>query len=964
MSGKVTRVCDERRTARAAAYLAIPRDYTRDLGGGLRWSAADDVIEFADGSTFAFASEIVQFLEGFAAQRPLVPFGCVLRLLYLLRPRPETPAPYPGFSLLRAAFRRARGSLRNAGVFAALLCRDVPPAPDPPEAEDVWRWRVSTMDSRNASPPDGETPPLVPPTFEARVRRALEEYDYEEMVHWLGHGCGPERRAAEQVAQAVVESRPPTLGRILADVAQRGRLSGAVPFVAQLVSALTLPPRRLSPPELPLGGYADVATRGHLEQVLPSQLAYDDLEFVRRLAQRELLFFRREDPHVRTREDLVVLLDQGVRTWGIVRLVLSAAVFALGRMAERRGIPFLVATTRDGGELHDPLAGPVEELGTLLEASDLGANPGLALERVLEEETTGGRDVVLLTHPRSLAEEDVVAAARRVRPGTRLFAVAVNDRGEVQHAELRRGVPAPLGRFRIDLEPTPAAPAPARVVEGQWRGDVERVPYPFQFGIGSKSKLALHFAFDRAGEWLLAATAGGYLYAMRTDGSRTELLPRGAVGGRVVDSVAGVLGVAGGFVVTSRQPLVAALHYDFVTRTCKAHDFRTAAPLSTAGQEDPALWHYLRWAHTLVLEQGEQVQCLHLSTGSRELLPEARALFSEPGPRLARRMSRQELRLPADHPFLESCASRGDPCVVLRLPLQDHPPGGPGGPWSWPALGFVWGEGMLAPAGLIPDWEAFTPLSDGQPLLRGAELLDAVCQGHTLAALFRKQPGNVTHLRLFRGPEGTPLAEFPQPNTRLGFALSSDGRLLARQVRSSQVEVRDVVAGGPPSCLTPRGRFHHDAVVVLGDKWLSVRIDQTIHRVHWSEGRLDFHVAREEHKRVFEVLRKAGTLEGTTAKPSQLPPWLQDQAGRFRAAAVRNLIAAVDRFSQVALFEPDGTLVCMFFAFRQQIAAWMPDGTCCGPAALLGRPATPGAEETIGRALLAAWERGAGRTSP
>ncbi len=69
----------------------------------------------------------------------------------------------------------------------------------------------------------------------------------------------------------------------------------------------------------------------------------------------------------------------------------------------------------------------------------------------------------------------------------------------------------------------------------------------------------------------------------------------------------------------------------------------------------------------------------------------------------------------------------------------------------------------------------------------------------------------------------------------------------------------------------------------------------------------------------------------------------------------------MDRFSQVALFEHDGTLVCMFFAFRQQIAAWMPDGTCYGPVELLGRPATPGAAETIGEALHAAWERGVRR---
>jgi hypothetical protein len=41
----------------------------------------------------------------------------------------------------------------------------------------------------------------------------------------------------------------------------------------------------------------------------------------------------------------------------------------------------------------------------------------------------------------------------------------------------------------------------------------------------------------------------------------------------------------------------------------------------------------------------------------------------------------------------------------------------------------------------------------------------------------------------------------------------------------------------------------------------------------------------------------------------------------------------------------------MFFAFRQHIAAWMPDGTCCGPIAVLGRRATPSGAERIGRAL-------------
>src|SRR5262249_55810374 len=170
------------------------------------------------------------------------------------------------------------------------------------------------------------------------------------------------------------------------------------------------PPRRLAQRELPMGGYADVTTRGHPEQLLPSQFAVDTLEFIRRYAENELLYFRREEPPTRIQEELIVLIDQGVRTWGEVRLILNAAVLALGKLAARKGIGFRVAATSSADTL-EALKVEEQKLGELLEASDLSPHPGLALERVLEEKTTVARDVVLLTHPRNLREDEVVASA-------------------------------------------------------------------------------------------------------------------------------------------------------------------------------------------------------------------------------------------------------------------------------------------------------------------------------------------------------------------------------------------------------------------------------------------------------------------------------------------------------------------------------------------------------------------------
>ena len=73
------------------------------------------------------------------------------------------------------------------------------------------------------------------------------------------------------------------------------------------------------------------------------------------------------------------MIDQGVRTWGDVRLVLAAAALALGRQAARRGLVLRVATTGTKGSPSTRVEAGREALGGLLEASDLSPHPALAL---------------------------------------------------------------------------------------------------------------------------------------------------------------------------------------------------------------------------------------------------------------------------------------------------------------------------------------------------------------------------------------------------------------------------------------------------------------------------------------------------------------------------------------------------------------------------------------------------------
>src|SRR5687767_13425409 len=111
---------------RAETYLTLPLDYANRVGG-LCWSAGRGAVERWNGTTLALTEELALVLEGVFSRPPVPPFIVVLHVLHLMRSDDSAPAS----ARLRAAFRAAHGSpglLRNAGVFIAALCADVPPA--------------------------------------------------------------------------------------------------------------------------------------------------------------------------------------------------------------------------------------------------------------------------------------------------------------------------------------------------------------------------------------------------------------------------------------------------------------------------------------------------------------------------------------------------------------------------------------------------------------------------------------------------------------------------------------------------------------------------------------------------------------------------------------------------------------------------------------------------------------------
>jgi hypothetical protein len=897
-------------------YLLIP-----DIGEPLIWAPGTDAITDGDGYSLVLAQSLAQFIEGAGARDRLVHFGFVLQFLHRLQ------RPADGFEKLNETWAGLQAaSFRNAGALFAELTQALPRVPGAVDTRKLCALlrRPDQLVEVHALSRAATVPPLTPEAFDSHLARLLEGLSADDLRHWLRHGRG---LGGGQLPPLELPARVPQTSGPFEEALKRKRLAGVAPFIDQMVSALTLPARRAQQSELPVGGYSSVTNRGHPDQILFSEFAVDELEFLRRFAENELLYWQREEPQSQVREDMIVLCDQGVRTWGDARLALTAAAIALGKRAEHRATPVRFAFTGNNGA-------PVSEnLGALLESSDLTPNPGLALERVLEEPSHELRDVVLLTHPRSLLDDDVRAAARRAPTNVRLFALAT-DGEACELVELRHGQSISLRSFSLSK---PRKPQRASTIEAApdapWTGPIEPVPFPFRFGlVGTVG----HLAMDTDGRHLFTVCNNGLLHAWTLADERYELLPRPMDIGALLKDVLAVVGVRGGCAILCRQSGKALLvHYDATARKS------ALAALPEDWAMAPQRLDYLPSFHCVVIRPGIGVVRSHVvdmdglrsTPRSREAAAQLARLGDMPLP-----PSMQLVSQPPDQLLMG--ANSGRP-LVMENSAQN-------------ALLYQPRDGRLAALVGNESWKAWTPLSDGGALLRNAAVREAVCAGGTLAMrVFRE---GHEHVLLFRGPAWEFLGEFNSQIGVTGLAVSDDGGHVAFRNKPANVVAFKVAETVERVQAATPARHHTTLSVDVGDTWFTVYGGKFTHLVRWDRERLEIAFLQGQRDIAEFIKRKqdAASLNPlrVQVRPGVTAACKYDPARFERYGYSRTgLLFVTTNLGEIAVFGPGDALVAMFFVYRGTVAAWLPDGTRYGPAGITGGPTTPDALGKIGAAL-------------
>jgi hypothetical protein len=327
-----------------------------DPKGTWTWAEDGSVIVWRDGSTIAFREEVLQILE-WLAPNGLPPFGAIVFLLaacrgkvcevsdllgspstFLFANRGKNPA------ILRAARDQLKLQIGTAldqlrrvallsdemrsGIKARCILAEAVFEPTKAErhvdAAAVLRGIRGIING-------GESLSLeLPRTKDSYVRQlhmvaeGLKRHTTESLALRMRTGLdalpkeiAPDLPAAER-ARTLIE-----------ELSHDRDIGGVARAARELLAAVRLPRRLGKRDQLAIGGVADLSNRGPLDRLLLSELAHDDLTLSVRVALNEALYLRREPPMREPPGTLALLLDSGVRLWGIPRVLATGVALAL-----------------------------------------------------------------------------------------------------------------------------------------------------------------------------------------------------------------------------------------------------------------------------------------------------------------------------------------------------------------------------------------------------------------------------------------------------------------------------------------------------------------------------------------------------------------------------------------------------------------------------------------------------------
>ncbi|MBI2192949.1 MAG: hypothetical protein HYU36_13295 [Planctomycetes bacterium] len=340
-----------------------------------------------------------------------------------------------------------RRSLAGKAVLFEMVFEHSHPCHAPETARGILQELVDGLDP-DALQPDLDRPWDTDEFYEnlATLRRGLRSLDAEALRLRLRTGLD------QLVEPAPLEVVPAELVRqLLVKLRDDPELSGLARLAQNLMATAHVPRPVSDPDEMPVGGISDISNRGQLERLLISELAHDDMTLAVRVALNEALYLRRETPPRIPAGRRFLLMDTGIRLWGLPRVFAAAAGLAFAANTDRHST---VSSFRAKPEGIEPVSLSTREgLVSLLEALESEPHPASSLPafRGAIDRTGASAEAILVTHADVSADAEFLEALKAFDNAT-LYVATVERDGNFQLLQRTPHGYKLLREARLDLE--------------------------------------------------------------------------------------------------------------------------------------------------------------------------------------------------------------------------------------------------------------------------------------------------------------------------------------------------------------------------------------------------------------------------------------------------------------------------------------------------------------------------------
>lgn len=447
-------------------------------GSFWKWSDDGEVVCWADGSTLVFRRELAAIVRSIS-DSGLPPANALLLLLGACRPHwrrpPERLGELGPFLLTATMDERvrwlrllskdldriaARAGDRMPTAHKAALAQAVFEEAGEQSAPEVAGHVLTLLEGSSTDlfylrDDEWETRDDWWPDLRW-LRYGLERFDVNRLEEFSRTGLDRLPLPADEVTSPEFE----TVRDLLAALENDAELAGLVRLTRRMMAAISLPRAVSDPDELPVGGVSDIANRGAFDKLLLSELASDPDVLMTRVALNEALYLRRESPPRMPPESRLILIDSGIRMWGLPRIFATATSLALAASADANTEVRIL--TADGKRLRPVTLTSREDLVAHMEWLATDAHPGNSLG-VLEEELAehDSSGVILVTSPDVLADPEF----RRCLDAAAFpecHVAAVSRSGDFELSVRRAGGSKAITTLQLELESILEPPAPEK----------------------------------------------------------------------------------------------------------------------------------------------------------------------------------------------------------------------------------------------------------------------------------------------------------------------------------------------------------------------------------------------------------------------------------------------------------------------------------------------------------------------